>query len=400
MTEIDFSKISGEATYRLPEADRLAIIASNPRHGKIAKYQQPTRRVIKKVSKKIEQQREAFKLENGSYFCGEAYLGEEAIDDEEEAEDEESVLSDLSTSNAQLQSSPAMTKFTPPKPRTYAEIMAEVNASSEPNPTKSKQLPKLPIWSDTVRCVPNAILRSALFGISTNRKFHKTRTVIASVEGFEVRFKGEEFNQTDLDVWETLVHLARRQPLGEKIEFTAHSLLKDLGRGTSGQHHEELKEQFARLGSGWTEITWTKEKKTFAGTLVSSLFRDEETGRYVVKFDIDLLNLYEAGHTLIDWDQRQLLGKNNLSKWLHGHYATHAKPFPYKVQTLRELSGSDVAELRTFRQKLKQALDLLKSVGAIVDWIIDDEDLVHVVRPPSASQQRHLLKKVIPKRQI
>lgn len=82
MTESDFSReisaiIGG---YRLPEADRLAIIESNPRHGKIAKQQQPTRRVVKKVSKKIEQQREAFKLENGSYFVMCASLWEPFLD--------------------------------------------------------------------------------------------------------------------------------------------------------------------------------------------------------------------------------------------------------------------------------------------------------------------------------
>lgn len=392
MTESDFSKeisalIGG---YRLPEADRLAIIASNPRHGKIAKHQQPTRRVVKKVSKKIEQQREAFKLENGSYFCGEAYLGEEAIDEES---------SDSATSNSHLQSSPAMTKSTPPKARTYAEIMAEVNASSEPNPPK-QQKQQLPVWPDAVRCVPNAILRSALFGISTNRKFYKTRTVIASVEGFEVRFMGVSFNQTDLDVWEMLLHLARLQPLGEDVRFTAHALLRELGRGTGKAQHEELKEQIMRLIAGAVEVTWVKDRKAFASALLADYKRDDVTGQYVVTFGKKMLQLYESGHTLIDWSQRQLLGKNNLAKWLHGHYATHAKPYPYKVQTLRELSGSEAGELWVFRQKLKQALGLLVDVGFLVSWSIDDADLVHVVRPPSASQQRHLLKKAPPKRQI
>jgi hypothetical protein len=286
-----------------------------------------------------------------------------------------------------------------PKARTYAEIMADVNASNEPNLPKAQL--QLPIWPDAVRCVPNAILRSALFGISTNRKFHKMRTVIASVEGFEIRFKGEAFNQTDLDVWEMLLHLARLQPMGEDVRFTAHALLKELGRGTGKSQHDELKEQFARLGAGFAEITWTKERKAFASTLLASYKRDDITGQYIVTFNREMLHLYESGHTLIDWGQRQSLGKNNLAKWLHGHYATHAKPFPYKVQTLRELSGSDVAELRTFRQKLKQALDLLQAAGAIVSWAIDDDDLVHVVRPPSASQRRHLaLKKAPPKRKI
>jgi hypothetical protein len=280
---------------------------------------------------------------------------------------------------------------------TYAQFIAAGATAVVTHPPKQLQLP---IWPDAVRCVPNAILRSALFGISTNRKFHKTRTIIASVEGFEIRFKGEAFNQTDLDVWEMLLHLARLQPMGEDVRFTAHALLKALGRGTGKSQHEQLKEQIMRLIAGAVEVNWVKEKKAFASALVSSYKRDDVTGQYSVTFNKDMLQLYESGHTLIDWGQRQSLGANNLAKWLHGHYATHAKPFPYKVQTLRELSGSEAGELYKFRQQLKQSLDLLVDVGCLVSWSIDDADLVHVVRPPSASQQRHLAKKAPPKRKI
>ena len=301
--------------------------------------------------------------------------------------------------------------------KTTAEVLAsadkkveaaQARLASSPAPSKkvvAKKAPaakklSLPLWPDVVRGVPNAILRSALFGVSSTRKTYKKRTVIGSVEGYEIRFLGISFNQTDLDVWEMLLHLARLQPLGTEVEFTAHSLLQKLERGTSGKEHENLKEQLMRLIGGVVEITWTKEKKAFAGTLVSGYFRDDETGRYVVKFNPDMLTLYDAGHTLIDWNQRLALGKNNLAKWLHGQYASHAKPFPYKVETLRDMSGS-IATVKDFKQKLKKALDALKAIGSILNWSIDDGDLVHVVRSPSGTQRKHLaLKKATPKRKI
>jgi hypothetical protein len=282
--------------------------------------------------------------------------------------------------------------------RTHAENLelakARAGAAKKavPKAPAAKQL-SLDIWPDALRGVPNAALRGALFGVSTTRGYHKTRTVIASVEGCEIRFKGESFNQTDLDLWEMLLHLARLQPLGTEVEFTFHSLLKELGRGTSGKHHEELKEQLMRLIGGAVEITWTKEKKAFAGALVSSYFRDDETGRYVVKFNQDMAKLYGAGHTLIDWSERQALGKNNLAKWLHGHYASHAKPFPYKVQTLMELCGSTTKRLVDFRVKLRIALAQLMEVGAIKSWTIDPKtDLVEVANVPSQTQIKHLAK--------
>ena len=39
-------------------------------------------------------------------------------------------------------------------------------------------------------------------------------------------------------------------------------------------------------------------------------------------------------------------GKSTLAKWLHGFFATHAKPYPYKVGTLHNLCGSTDKSLR------------------------------------------------------
>ena len=282
--------------------------------------------------------------------------------------------------------------------RTFSENLELAKARGSaakkavPKAPEAKQL-SLPMWPEVTRGVPNAFLRNALFGTSSTRKTHKRRTLITSVEQYEVRFKGETFNQTDLDVWETLLHLARLQPLGTKVEFTAHSLLKELGRGTGGKDHDQLKEELARLGSGWTEITDKKAKKTFAGNFISSYVRDDETERYVVSFTPEMAHLYEAGHTLIDLEQRRALGKNSLAKWLHGHYSSHAHPYPYKVETLRELTASGTAELRKFRQLLKKAHDALMAVGAIKSWSIDPKtDLVDVVTFPSQTQLKHLTK--------
>ena len=271
---------------------------------------------------------------------------------------------------------------------TAARKIAEGKAQKKAA-TPDRQL-KLELWPDEVLGVPNAILRGAHIGVGQERTIHKKRTLVAAVEGYEIRFKGETFNQTDLDVLEGMLHLAMPHPLGKRVEFTVHSFLKALGRGTSGKHHEEFKEQVMRLVTGGIEITDTKARVTFMGTLVSKAFREEDSGRYVVIFDKDMLNLYEAGYSHIDWNQRMALGKSTLAKWLHGFYATHAKPYPYKVETLHNLCGSADKSLRSFRQKLKKALDELICVRAIDGWIIDQDDLVTVQRTPSRSQQKHL----------
>lgn len=282
--------------------------------------------------------------------------------------------------------------------RTYAENVAlnatrvgAANKTAKKAPA-AKQM-SLELWPDAVRGVPNAVLRGALFGVSQRRKTHKKRTIIAAVDGYEIRFKGETFNQTDLDLWEMLLHLARLQPLNTQVEFTAHSLLKELGRGTSGKHHEELKEQLMRLIGGAVEITWTKEQKAYAGNLISGYARDDVTGRYVVRFNADTAKLYGVGNTLIDWSERQALGNNSLAKWLHGFFASHAKPFPYKVETIFNLCGSTTERLGDFRKLLRTAMAHLEEIGAIKSWSIDPKtDLVEVVNVPSQTQLKHLAK--------
>mgnify|MGYP000897609377 FL=1 len=283
--------------------------------------------------------------------------------------------------------------------KSYDELMgnlkkrvAKIKESAEEKAQEDKKDKVLPFWPEEVRSVPNAILRGALFTVSKERAVFKELTPIASVDGIEIRYMGQRLNQVDLDLWEMLLHLQRLNPLGDRVEFTAHSMLKALGRGTSGADHETLNNGLARLIGNATEVKWPKERKAFAGSLVSSYFRDEDTGRYVVKFNQDMATLYGQGHTYIDLEQRQALGQNNLAKWLHGFYSSHADPFGYKVETLQRLCGS-TASRTGFRRMLKVALEKLVEVGAIVRWRIDNRtDVVTVEKEPTPSQKLHLSK--------
>lgn len=249
-------------------------------------------------------------------------------------------------------------------------------------------------WPDEVRGVPNAVLRGALFSISKEREIYKKRQRIAAVDGYEIRLKGERFNQHDLDLWEMALHLGRRRPGTDYVEFRASELLQALDRSDGGADYENLKEDFARLGSTWVEITVTSTGDTFAGTLIDNIVRHEGTQTYAVFFDEKLLKLFNAGYSHVDWTQRRKLKKNALAKWLHGFYATHAAPVGYKVATIRTLCGSTTERLTDFRKALRVALQRVKEVGGITSFEIHAEtDVVTVKRKGSLSQRRHLAKK-------
>jgi hypothetical protein len=62
-----------------------------------------------------------------------------------------------------------------------------------------------------------------------------------------------------------------------------------------------------------------------------------------------MAKLYEAGHTLIDWSERSS-ARGQVVAWA---ICQPHQTFPYKVETLRDMSGS-IATVKDFKQKLKR----------------------------------------------
>jgi hypothetical protein len=255
-----------------------------------------------------------------------------------------------------------------------------------PAPQTAKVI-QLPLWPEPKRGVPNSTLRGALFAAiqGKDRRYMK-RELLPAPDGIEIRFTGMQLDQSDLDVWEQALHLARQHPLGTRCHFTAHGFLKALGRKTGKSDHEWLKDVFARLTGSAVEIT--HNRLTYSDNLMG-FCRDEDSGQYVLEINPKIMALYTAGWTATDWEQRQLLRRKPLALWLHGFYASHAKPHPLKVETLMDLSGSRTAEVWKFKQNLTKALEELMNVGAIRGFEIKDGVLT-VDNVPSRSQQKHL----------
>jgi hypothetical protein len=252
------------------------------------------------------------------------------------------------------------------------------------------QIIQLPLWPEPARGMPNDVLRSALFAaIHKGREYIEDR-LIAAVNGTSIRYTGRQLEQSDLDVWEQVLHLARQHPLGTVCYFKGGAFLKAIGRSAGKANYKWLATVLTRLTA--CEVRFKRPGYTHGRGLIASYDIDEHTGLYRVSVDPDTAKLYAAGWTAIDWERRQQLRCQPLALWLHGYYSSHAKPLPVKVETLRSLSGSRAKSLRHFREKLRAALDELKTISAIASWQIDAADLVIVDRGNAitASQRRHL----------
>ena len=238
---------------------------------------------------------------------------------------------------------------------------------------------QLPLWHDLERGTPNSFLRSALFSAiqSKDRAFLK-EAVLASSKDVVVKFTGEQLNQEDLTVWETLVHLARSNPLGSICSFSAHGLLKTMGLATGGEQHRRLHSTILRLNGAVVEIT--HEGKQYFGTLIQSGVKDTLTKHYSVKLNPELIRLYgDTQWTALNWGERLLLRRKPLALALHGYYSSHGRPFPVKLATLQHYTGSTNSHSRSFKRQVKNALEELVTVGFLQSYKIQG-DLVTVYR--------------------
>ena len=251
---------------------------------------------------------------------------------------------------------------------------------------EANQVIQLPLWPEPKRGTPNSFIRSALFAAiqSKDRVFLKEAT-LASQKGIAVKFTGEQLNQEDLTVWETLAHLARQHPLGQTCEFTAHGLLKSLGMHTGLSQHKQLHSTIIRLTACAVQIT--HEGKTYFGPLVKSGLKDELTSHYRIELNRELIRLFGDNQwTALDWQQRQQLRGKHLAQALHAFYSSHRQPFPVKLDTLRGYVGSKNMQKAGFKTKLRAALEELVTIGFLTTYQLTG-DVVSVQR--SAASLSH-----------
>lgn len=278
--------------------------------------------------------------------------------------------------------------------RQFPNALERAKQKSAALKAEKAKLLHLPVIPQETRPAVNVLANSSLFSAIQGKDRQLLNDAhLDTQDGVDILFSGEQFNQDDHDVLMQLVYLASHHELGQPVTVSAHALLKALGRGTSGKEHKQLKTEIDRLVKGTIKL---KTKRfSYIGHLIDEAIQDDKTKLLVYRANQTLGKFYDVGnYTLIDWEGRKALKGKDLARWLQLQLASHARPFPMKVETIRRLSGSRTKNLFHFRQKLKLALEDLKARGFIASWQIDAGDLVHVDRgdAASASQQRHLAK--------
>ena len=280
------------------------------------------------------------------------------------------------------------------------EMQARAKQRAERAPLPGAPLPKnvvqLPLWPEPVRAVPNGFLRSALFGaIAKGRRRYINGEDLAAIDGVTIRYKGERLDQGDLDVWESVLHAVRLQELGSQCRVTSYALLKLMGKTDTGKNRATLHNRIERLVAN--AVTVKQGRYTYIGGLIRFAAKDEETQEWVIELDEKLRPLFAGDQfTQIEWAVRHALDGHQLAQWLHGFYASHAKPFPLKIETLHRLCGSEAGLMSDYAKKLRKALDAVAEASAAHGEGFSYDirgDLVHVEKKAQGAQRRHLAKK-------
>lgn len=224
----------------------------------------------------------------------------------------------------------------------------------------------LPEIFEDKRAIPNSFLRGALFGmVRKGRRSLVENKPIFTMSQYEVAFSGSEMDQNDLELWDTLIYLARTRNVESELRITLYDLCQQMRLTYNQERTKKIVERAIRLKFG-TVIIKTGAK-LFAGSLINNVYIDTDgDGKLVVEYNKKLTPLFAEDFTYISADIRHLLGDNQLARWLYNFYESHEKPIPFAIDFIKKLCRSE-NELKDFKYKLKISLEQVKKAHSAVN---------------------------------
>ena len=200
----------------------------------------------------------------------------------------------------------------------------------------------LPEIFEDRRAIPNCFLRGALFGmVRKGRRSLVENQPIFTMSQYKVSFSGSEMDQNDLELWDTLMFLAKNRQVDTELRITLYDLCQQMRLTDAKSNYERLTTRAKRLAFG--KVSIKTDNKEYFGSLLDDVYIDNDgDGKLVIRYNKKLAPLFTDGdYTLISADIRHLLGDNQLARWLYNFYETHNQPLPFTIDFLQKLCRSD-----------------------------------------------------------
>ena len=244
----------------------------------------------------------------------------------------------------------------------YLEIQEEITKIRDELKLLEQPIQQiLPDIFEEKRAIPNGFLRGALFGIvkKGKRPIVKDEKIV-SMSHYDISFSGEYLDQNDLELWDTLIFLAKKKMVDNELRISLYELTKMMRLSDQKINRDNLVIRAKRLQFGQVSIK-TGEKE-YHGSLIDEVLIDKKgDGKLVIRYNKNLARIFIDNHdyTLISVDIRQMLGDDQIARWLYNFYESHKDPIPFTVNYLQKLCRSET-EPKDFKYKLKKALVLVQ----------------------------------------
>ncbi|BFI94956.1 MAG: hypothetical protein RSP_04660 [Rhodanobacter sp.] len=213
--------------------------------------------------------------------------------------------------------------------------------------------------------LPIGFIRSALFGVGDRPVDPILQLELASAKSVVIRYRGPALNQHHALLWQAILE-AHRERCGndptQVLHISRPALLRAIGRNdVSTAARKQCNQWLDDLTRAWVSVETAKVR--YCGALLGGALLNKETSLLSISIP-GLLDLFTNEVAHIDFRRKLALGRNQLALWLHDFISSQSndptRMIPVPVTELRRLSGSSL-KLPQFRQRLKQAIELLKA---------------------------------------
>ena len=215
---------------------------------------------------------------------------------------------------------------------------------------------------------PRAMFVSPLFRVRSKRIARNefvTFKMADPLGGVALGYRGPELRQSDGLVFMALLNLARDVKVGTTVSFSPEALCTVVFGRYDGPSRKSMREHIIRLQSALLIF------KEFSVQMCQR-FNYPSSGNWSVALDADLVRLF-SGVPFVWLQLEHRLGlPEGLATWLYAFIESQTRLIPTKVDTLRELCGSD-ATVKSFTGSLREALACLAARNVIANgWTVAD----------------------------
>lgn len=234
-------------------------------------------------------------------------------------------------------------------------------------------------WADDMRAMPNDLARAALFTTRNKRMpravrerhtvFHVNKDVQITYTGIELRADDDEL------VWQQVLEYAKRTPIGSPVTFTFYELCNDVGWHSNGRYYDRAEACLTRLQATAIQFSSTRLGRLESVSLVRGfrvLDRGTKSSRCQIEITAEMVVLFAGDHySKFIWEKYRSLSPT--ARRMFDYFVSHKEPFPLKLETFRQMCGSDSARPKKWREQTSQACEELNKSELIeTSWVSGD----------------------------